>query len=477
MYGIIVLLIYSITMIGGTLIFTKKEKTANSFYVGNRNMGTISSAMSIAATWIWAPALFVSAEKAYINGLTGLFWFLVPNVVSLIVFIPFAKKIRELAPNGITLSGFMGEKYKSKKVKNIYLFQLGSITMLSTAVQLLAGGSILSSITGMPFAMTTIILAIIAYSYSQFSGIRASVLTDMIQMIFILFACLLFIPWALSDGNGIQAMIDGMSGYSKEYTSLFNEKSIEVFFAFGLPTAIGLIAGPFGDQCFWQRTFSISKRKISRAFILGAIVFAIVPLSMGILGFIAAGIGFIPTDTGVVNLELVVHLFPKWATIPFLFMLISGLLSTIDSNLCAIASLTSDLKIMSHLKTGDKMRVSKFSMIVLLIVSILIASIPNLSVTHLFLFYGTFRATTMLPTMLTLLGRKLSAKGVYVGIITALAVGLPVFAYGSIYNLSLVKTLGSLIAVLMAGIVAVIISKVEVNRNEKHYVEKKTKYK
>lgn len=90
MNGIMVLVVYAVIMIGATVIFTKRDKDSDSFYVGNRNMGTVSSAMSIAATWIWAPALFTSAEKAYLNGVSGLFWFLVPNVICLLIFIPFA---------------------------------------------------------------------------------------------------------------------------------------------------------------------------------------------------------------------------------------------------------------------------------------------------------------------------------------------------------------------------------------------------
>ena len=461
MYGIVVLLIYAIAMISATLLLTKKEKTAEGFFVGNRNMGTISSAMSIAATWIWAPALFISAEKAYINGIPGLFWFLVPNVLCLILFIPFAKKIRNKMPNGVTLSGFMGSTYKSSKVKNIYLFQLGSLSILSTAVQLLAGGKILSTVTGLPFEAMAIALSVIAYSYSQFSGIRASVITDMIQMVFILLACAVFVPWALAGDNGIQNLITGLSGFTGEYTSLLSDKGIEVFFAFGLPTAIGLISGPFGDQCFWQRAFSVSPKKISKAFTLGAFLFGIVPLSMGILGFIAAGSGFIATDTSVVNLELISHLFPSWVEIPFLFMLISGLLSTVDSNLCAVSSLTSDLNDIGKLNNEEKIDTSKVAMILLLVAGNLIANIKGLTVMHLFLFYGTLRATTLLPTVFTLLGKRLSAKGVCCGIATSLVVGLPIFAYGSIYGLSLWKTLGSLLSVLLAGIVAVAITKME----------------
>lgn len=140
MQGIIILIIYALIMVGATTLFTKRENGGESFYVGNRNMGTIVSAMSVAATWIWAPALFTSAEKAYSNGIAGLFWFLVPNVLCLLLFIPFARKIRREMPDGITLSGYMHRKYKSDGVKWVYLFQLTVLAFLSTAVQLLAGG-------------------------------------------------------------------------------------------------------------------------------------------------------------------------------------------------------------------------------------------------------------------------------------------------------------------------------------------------
>lgn len=453
MQGIFTLLIYAVLMIGATILFTKKQTTAEEFNVGNRHMGTVSSAMSIAATWIWAPALFVSAEKAYSNGIPGLFWFLVPNVLCLILFIPYAKKIRNQMPNGVTLSGFMAEKYHSCKVRNIYLFQLTGLTVLSTGVQLLAGGKILATVTGLPFWTMTVALAVIAYSYSQFSGLRASVLTDALQMILILAACLLFVPWALSMDSGVSDLVAGLAGSSGKYGSLFSASGVEVFFAFGLPTAIGLISGPFGDQCFWQRAFAIDHKRIGRAFLLGAALFAVVPLSMGILGYIAAGSGFVAADSSVVNLELITHLFPKWVTLPFLFMLISGLLSTVDSNLCAAASLTTDVT------KSESLRIPKVAMILLLLAGIGVANIPGLTVTHLFLIYGTLRASTLLPTVMTLNGVKLKGKGVYFGIVTALVVGLPVFAFGTLFNLSRYKTVGSLTTVLASGVVALIISK------------------
>ena len=363
-------------------------------------------------------------------------------------------------PEGITLSGYMYKKYQSEVVKNVYLFQLGALSILSTGVQLLAGSKILSMLTGIPFWIMTVIMAIIAYSYSQFSGIKASIITDAIQMILMLVISICFVVFGIKNGGGLSTLTTGLGGFTGECGSLFSERGLEIFLGFGLPTTIGLLSGPFGDQCFWQRAFCVEKNRIGRAFFVGAILFGIVPLSMGIIGFIGAGMGYTAIDIGVINFELISVLFPTWAVIPFLFMIISGLLSTIDSNLCAISSLTTDI---FKKKT---LRKTKLAMILLLCFGIIVANIPGLTVTHLFLMYGTLRAATLLPTIFTLSGVKLKAKGVVCGIISALIIGLPIFAYGNINNIAIYKTIGSLMTVLLSGIVALFTSRMVNADNE-----------
>lgn len=452
-YILIVLLTYTAVMLGVTLVMTKRENNIERFCVGDRNSGWIVSALSIAATWIWAPALFTSAENAYTKGFAGLFWFLLPNVSCLVLFIPFANKIRKEMPEGITLSGYMYGKYHSKAVKNVYLFQLGALSALSTGVQLLAGSKILSVLTGIPFVAMTIIMAVIAFSYSQFSGIKASILTDAVQMVFMLSASIAFVVFGVKNGGGLETLVMGLGGVTRDAGSLFSKRGWEIFFGFGLPATIGLISGPFGDQCFWQRAFCVRKDRTGVAFLAGALLFGIVPLAMGMLGFVGAGMGYIARDTEVINFELIRTLLPKWTVIPFMFMVISGLLSTIDSNLCAVSSLSTDIFKEKTLKK------TKSVMVLMLAVGIAVANLPGLTVTHLFLMYGTLRAATLLPTIFTLKGIKLAPQGVVTGIIIALIVGMPVFGYGNIQGIALYKTLGSLLTVVLSGVVALVISR------------------
>jgi Na+/proline symporter len=383
----------------------------------------------------------------------------------LILFIPFAKKIRKEMPEGITLSGYMHQKYKADHVKNVYLFQLAALSTLSTGVQLLAGSKILSLLTGIPFWTMTIIMAVIAFSYSQFSGIKASILTDAIQMVFMLIVSVCFMVFGVKNGGGIGNLITGLGGFSGDGASLISKRGIEIFFGFGLPTTVGLISGPFGDQCFWQRAFSVRKDKIGRAFFVGALLFGIVPLSMGLLGFIGAGMWYVAADTDVINFELISTLFPSWAVIPFLFMIVSGLLSTIDSNLCAISSLTTDVFKITDENNDKTLGKTKIAMVIMLVLGIAVANIPGLTVTHLFLMYGTLRASTLLPTVLTLKGVRLRAEGVTAGIICALVIGLPIFAYGNINGIALYKTIGSLTTVILSGAVALIVTRMRGVKN------------
>ena len=346
------------------------------------------------------------------------------------------------------MSAYMAQKYHSKAVHGIYLIALAALSVLSTAVQLLAGAKILATITGWPFWILTLALALIAFAYAQYSGIKASVLTDSLQMLFMLLFAALFVPLAWQKTGGLANLLNGLAGFSGEYTALWDANGLQIFLVFGLPSAIGLLAAPFGDQCFWQRAFAIRADKLGRAFKLGSILFVLVPLSMGLLGFMAVGSSYAAQDKGLVNFELISELLPDWAILPFLFMVISGLLSTVDSNLCAVASLTSDFNL--------NLREAKAAMLALLAAAIAIANIPGLGVTDLFLVYGALRATTMLPTVLTLLARPLKAGAVFAGIVSAMLIGIPLFVIGLLGGNVMLQTAGSLFALLLSGLISLV---------------------
>ena len=139
MFGIVILAVYAVLMIGVTLMFTRKTTDAEGFHVADRRIGSAIAAMSIAATWIWAPSLFTSSEMAYTRGIPGMFLVYgtecaVPDPVY-----PLCKKDSGAVPGGHHLDRLHGGALSFRQVKGVYSFQLGALAVLSTAVQLLAG--------------------------------------------------------------------------------------------------------------------------------------------------------------------------------------------------------------------------------------------------------------------------------------------------------------------------------------------------
>lgn len=420
---------------------TKHQQTKESFFAASRGVPLWPAAISIAASWVWAPALFTSAEQAFTNGWMGLAWFTIPNILVLIVFAWFAERMRGRLPDGFTLSGYMKARY-SPRVQRVYIGQLSALAICSFAVQMVAGGSVIAFITGWDYWIITVLMAAAALSYSAISGLRASIAADFFHIAMTILVVISFAP-AVINNVGLDAVARGMSSAHVDPWALA--------LSFGIPTAIGLMSGPFGDQSFWQRSFAIQVQHVRRAFTLSAFFFAIVPLSMAVLGFAAKGVGLTPESAQLVNVQAVYDLLPPWAIIPFTIMVIGALVSTMDNNLVSSSTL------MGHdlTRTGNPIARGRVAMLAAAVVGTAVANIPVITVTILFLIYGTLRASTLAPTVLTFIldKRPPSERGVFWSIVGALTLGMPLFLYGSFVDgAEVFKTLGSITTITVATI-------------------------
>lgn len=456
--GWLLIAIFGAISIGLTVFYTKASNTKSAFLVADRELNWFPSAMSIAATWIWAPALFVASQQAYVNGWVGVFWFTVPNVLALILFGWFAQKASRQLPKGFTLSGYVRVRF-NKRVQGIYLLCLASLSVMSFAVQLLAGGLILSNLTGIGYFQIIVSLSLIAVIYSMFSGMKASVLTDHLQMWLIGIVGLVLAPWVLIKSGGWDTLAKGIHGINDNAYGLFDAHGIEVFLTYGLALSIGLISGPFGDQTFWQRAWSTKPSQVKKAFIAGGLIFAIVPITMSILGFASAGAGLEIENKQLTNLTAVQTFLPSWTVIPFLFFILAGLVSTLDSHLCAIASLFGhDLT-----KSTDQKQIVAFSRIGMILITVLaipLALIPGLQIWQFQMFYGTMRASTLIPTVLMLMWAKyVHESGVFYGILSAIVIGVPLLGYGNATKDWHFIVAGSLLTIALSGGITYFVSR------------------
>ena len=258
---------------------------------------------------------------------------------ALLLFAPLALRIRKVLPNGFTLPQFIHQRH-GRAVHVLYLIQFLGLQICSFAVQILAGSKLIEQVTGLDFHLVALILVSITLAYSVLGGVRASIITDVLQMGLILGIALVTVPMVVSHGGGLQTVIDGLGGKSGQFGNLFDPW---IAYSFGIPVTVGLLAGPIGDQMHWQRAYCMrSQRDLIKAFTLGAVLFAIVPITLSLLGFVAAGLDpnswNRPEQSQLIGPLTVFNLLPMM-TLPFCIMLLSGLGSTLDSVLCAVSSL------------------------------------------------------------------------------------------------------------------------------------------
>lgn len=427
------------------------------FLVANRSVGTIVGAMSVASTWIWAPALFIAAQKAYQQGLPGLMWFTVPNVGCLVLFAFLASRIRKIFPRGYTLPEYIATRFDAK-THVVYLFSFLALQVCSMGVQLIAGAALLKAMSGTPYVVGVVVLAVTFTSYSLIDGVKSSIRTDLFQMLIIVIGMAALVPLAVVKGGGGEALAAGLGGFTGQFRNIFDPW---VAYSFGITVTIGLMAGPVGDQQHWQRAFSFQQGKEFSGYLLGACFFAVVPLTMSLLGFIAAGNASAAPEVSAgtaaaqqVGPDVIQTLLPSWGLFAFMVMILSGLASTGDSALCAGGSLVAvDIYrryIDPDASDAKALRVSRLSVLAIAVLAVGISLIPGITILSLFLFYGTLRSSTLMPTLVLLFREKVAAWGVFWGVALAIVFGLPVYLIGELTGMMHLKVAANIGIVLIS---------------------------
>jgi Na+/proline symporter len=339
---------------------------------------------------------------------------------------------------------------------------------MAVTVQLFAGGSLVSLLTGIPLLIVMPILALISLTYTFISGLEASVITDFLQLGMIFAIGAFIIPMALNTGG----TITGAAVLQVSEATSFSISNIAkdlldpgVAFSFGIVTSIGLIAGAISDQQYWQRSFAIKKKQLKKAFVFGALLFGIVPIALSSLGFIAAEKGFtVPEgiDISMIGVETIAQLLPTSALFLFVIMLLSGLASTLDSGLSAASSLwVTDI---ADPKDDKKaIREARKAMIGITLLGLLVAIatiyVPGFGLKHLWWIFNTIAACVMVPTVLSLYYKKLSEKGVVYGVLTSFVIGIPLFIYSNIINNAVYIVASSLFIVAISTLFCFIFKK------------------
>ena len=394
-------------------------------------------------------------------GLPGIFWFTFPNVVCFFVFAPLALRLRQLNPQGYTLPEFIDKRFGGHRGVHIaflclfFGYQLAAIVSNSVA-----GGYLLHELSGISVKLAIVAMVVVALSYSMWSGLKASVLTDIVQMTMVLGLALIMVPLCVIAAGGMQSVMTGLGGVDGTHGSIFDPW---IAFSMGIPMTITLLSGPICHQMFFQRAMAVKEENVVKTFVYGGLIFGMVPITLSLLGFLAAaqvaGGTMTVSDPQMVGAATIGHFLPKVALYAFAFMAFAGLCSTLDSALCAASSLGSVDVFKRYMKPeasdGQILRAARISMLCVAMLQTIVALLEP-KILWVFFISGALAAAGFFPTILSLYWERVEASGVLMAVAASLLFGMPLAVYANLTDNPCLNVVATIVSVMLGLIVCAV---------------------
>jgi Na+/proline symporter len=308
-------------------------------------------------------------------------------------------------------------------------------------------------------------MAGIALSYSFRSGLKATVITEIMKIVIVWAGVFVLVPAVVHSAGGWATLSKGFGGVSGDGGELIGTpKAWQIFASFGITAFLGHMGGPWGDNAFYQRAFAIRENSVVRSFVIAAFVFGVIPVMMGLLGFVAAGARLsIPSESlGTTNAITIATFLPGWASIVFVILVFAGMISVLDSQFSSVANLTGhDIynRYEDRIDDAQVIRWARLGMLMLAAVGFSVCMIPHITILHLFLFFANLRAAVWLPSMLAMLcPRFVTEPAMFWSILISVTVGMPLFIYGQLYGRTLWSFAGTLTSIVGSLLLVLTIS-------------------
>lgn len=170
---------------------SKKNKSAEDFFVSGRSLNKWTAANTMAATAIGSGTTIGVCTMAYENGIAASWILIGYSLGFVLIALLIGKKIYRL--DALTLTDVIGSHYNGT-VKNLTtLLVLISYVGIACA-QFIALGNIMSVLLGIDFKVSVIICGIVVIIYTTLGGLSALSITDSYQLIINLIGIMVILP-------------------------------------------------------------------------------------------------------------------------------------------------------------------------------------------------------------------------------------------------------------------------------------------
>ncbi|MDO4521762.1 MAG: sodium/proline symporter [Eubacteriales bacterium] len=445
--------------------FSKKNNSADDFYLGGRKLGPFVTAMSAEASDMSSWLLMGLPGVAYLAGIADAGWTAIGLAVGTYVnWLVVAKRLHRYtiaANNSFTLPQFFANRYRDNKRILQYVAAIVIVIFFVpyTASGFAACGKLFSSLFGVKYFTAMVVSAVIIVGYTTLGGFLAASTTDFIQSIIMTIALIIVVVYGVNVAGGLNVVVDNakaLPGYLDMFAS--HNAADNTASPYGVLTIVSTLAwglGYFGMPHILLRFMAIEDgKKLSlsrRVATIWVVISMSVAVFIGIVGYSVSKTGSLEMLEGSNSETIIVRIADLLSQHGVLTALLAGVIlagilastmSTADSQLLAAASAVSSDLLGKRLQKGGKsaLLAARVTLVLIAVLGVFLARDPNSSVFSIVSFaWAGFGASFGPVVLFALFWKRSNRYGALAGMVAG---GVTIFVWkylvrpmGGIWNI------------------------------------------
>lgn len=335
------LTVVTTTAIG--LRYTRGTDSIEEFITARDSIGTPMLVATLLASNMGGWILFSPAEAgAAFGGISAVAGYALGSAAASLAYVLVGPRIRRLIPRGHTLTEYAYVRYGPAMYA--YVLAISVVFMfVSLSANMTGIVGVLSLFAGVPAWQTAGLIGGFVLLYTAYGGLRASILTDAVQLLVVLpLLGVLFAVTLVTLGGPVTI---GRTVAATDPTLL--DPGFVPGLLFGIYIVVAIAGAELLNQSWWQRVYAAEDgRAVRRSFLVSGLTVVPIVLVAGLFGVAAAGYGLLDVsgDASVALFVLVLETLPEWVGLIVVLLAVLLVMSTADTLFNAIASVvTGDL--------------------------------------------------------------------------------------------------------------------------------------
>lgn len=447
---LIAIFLYLTAMVVIGVVYSKKNKSSDDFYLGGRKLGPVVTAMSAEASDMSSWLLMGLPGLAMAGSFAEASWTAIGLAIGTYLnFLIVAKRLRRYSSriDAFTVPDFFSKRFNDKS--NVLSLISALIIIIFfvpyTASGFSACGKLFNTLFGMDYVTAMIISAVVIVLYTTLGGFLAASMTDLIQSIVMTVALVVVLLYGINTAGGwdqVVANVKALPGFVSFTEVYAGSEGVAPYNALTISSTLAWGLGYFGMPHILLRFMAIKDAKKLKTSRRIAVVWVVISMAaailIGIVGFGVVKSGAIGelSDTERI-IVAIAKLISSHGVLPALIagVILAGILaatmSTADSQLLAASSSVSQ-NIMHDffgIKLSEKkaMLAARISVIVISVIAIFMSLNEDSSVFRVVSFaWAGFGAAFGPVVLFALFWRRMNKWGALAGMITG---GVMVFVW------------------------------------------------